>query len=78
MQITYIKTSWSDRVVATPNDYTKTNETTGTVRLVPLPGAITNAGTTVTAARMNNIEQGIYDTQTKIQDLELMLWMGAF
>lgn len=57
----YTKTLWQDRVVATPNKYTKLGETSTEVTLVAAPGTVTQAGTPITAGVMNKIEQGIVD-----------------
>lgn len=57
--MSYTPEIWVDRNVATPTKYTVTDNGDGTSNLVPAPGAVTEAGTTVTAARMNNIEAGL-------------------
>jgi hypothetical protein len=55
----YAKQTWIDRVVQYARRYTKTDIDTDTVELVPEPGTITQAGTAITASRMNNIENEI-------------------
>lgn len=57
--LSYVKTLWQDRAVATPNLYTKTGETGAEVTLVPKPTTVTQAGTAINAARLNNMENGI-------------------
>lgn len=57
----YTKTVWVDRVVATAKRYLLTLISGTTYDIDAVPGTVTEAGTTVTAARMNNIEQGVYD-----------------
>lgn len=53
----YTKQLWVDRNIQYPSRYT--DELGNTKTFTPSPGTITQAGTTVTAARMNNIENGI-------------------
>lgn len=57
----YTKTTWKDRLVEFSNRFTKSNETATSVTLTPDPGTITEAGTPLSAANLNKIEQGIYD-----------------
>lgn len=59
----YSKTTWADRAVATAKRYLLTLVSGTTYDIDAVPGTITNEGTTVTAAIMNNMEQGIYDAQ---------------
>jgi hypothetical protein len=62
--MTYSRTDWKDRIVANPNAYLKQNETAGDVELIPNPGVVTEAGTPLNAANMNNIEDGILERAT--------------
>lgn len=62
----YIPTSWTDRNVSAPNTYTMTDNGDGTYTFTAAPGTITDAGTTVTAARMNAIEAGITKAHVSI------------
>ncbi|UWG96774.1 hypothetical protein LPY66_18135 [Dehalobacter sp. DCM] len=55
--MSYTPTTWTDRNVQYPNRYT--DELSNVKTLMPSPGTVTDAGVNVTAARMNNIEQGI-------------------
>ncbi|KRE33434.1 hypothetical protein [Paenibacillus sp. Soil724D2] len=55
----YTPRVWQDRAVSTPNTYTKSAETSGSVTLVANPGTITQAGTPVNAANLNALEQGV-------------------
>lgn len=55
----YEKQIWEDRQVEYPMTFTVTENLNGTVTLTPYPGAVSNEGTKFTAARMNNIENGI-------------------
>lgn len=59
----YSKTTWADRNVEHPTYYTETEIGGGVYEHTPAPGTITEAGTTVTAARMNNIETGIGESR---------------
>lgn len=52
----YTKTTWKDRVVQKPNTYTTVTNPDGTITLVPAPGTVTEEGTPVNAANMNNLE----------------------
>lgn len=55
----YVKETWEDRQVEFPMTFTMTENDNGTITLTPYPGTIENEGTPFTAARMNNIENGI-------------------
>ena len=55
----YTPETWVDRNVERPNTYTEVVNGDGTKTFIPSPGTVVEAGTTVTAQRMNNIEQGI-------------------
>ena len=58
----YTKQTWENRNVATPNDFTLTKSGGGAlgsgdiVTIEANPGTITNAGTSILATYMNNIE----------------------
>jgi hypothetical protein len=66
----YTKTTWTDRAVQFPGRYLKSGETTGAVTLVESPGTITQAGTPVNAANMNNIETGLSDAHEALHAAE--------
>ena len=74
---TYTKTTWVDRNVQYPNRYTITTIDGDTEEFTAEPGTITQAGTQVTAANMNNIEDGVetlYDeVYTKISETTLAI-----
>ncbi|WP_135553236.1 hypothetical protein [Paenibacillus cymbidii] len=55
----YNETTWVDRAVQFPNRYSKSGESVGQVTLVADPGTVTEAGTPINAARLNNIEDGV-------------------
>lgn len=55
----YTPTAWVDRVVSTPNTYTKSAETSGQVTLVASPGTVTQVGTSLNATNMNKLEAGV-------------------
>ena len=65
----YVKTLLIDRAVQHPRDYTMVNNPDGTVTLTPAPGTVTEQGTPITAATMNNIEQGIFNNEALIGEL---------
>lgn len=55
----YIKTIWKDRLVERPNTFEVQENPDGTITLIPQPGVITEQGTSINAANLNNIENGI-------------------
>jgi len=55
----YVKTTWTDRIVQKPLTYTQQNNGDGTTTLIPAEGTITQSGTPITASALNNMEQGI-------------------
>jgi hypothetical protein len=66
----YTPTTWVDRNVQYPNRYTDQNGTLYT--FTPSTGTVTNAGTEITASRMNNIENGIQQVASvKLKKLRL-------
>jgi hypothetical protein len=65
----YTKNTWYDRNVQYPSRYTKTDIDSDTVELTPEPGTVTNAGTSITAAKMNNLETGVDDAHTSIENM---------
>jgi hypothetical protein len=60
----YNKTNWLDRSVQYPQRFTRTTDGTYDT-LVPAPGTVTQSGTPLTAASLNNLEtqydQAMYD-----------------
>lgn len=60
----YTKTTWSDRSVQYPRRYKDQSDNQYT--FTPDEGTVINAGTGVTAERMNNIEQGIFEAHEAI------------
>lgn len=55
----YTKTIWKNRSVERPRTYTVQNNPDGSITLIPAPGDVYEAGTSVTAAAMNNMENQI-------------------
>ena len=53
--MSYIKTTWQDRAVQYPQRFTRTSDGTYDT-LVPAPGTVTQSGTPITAAALNNLE----------------------
>lgn len=58
--MSYTQTNWVDRSVQYPQRFTRTSDGTYDT-LVPAPGTITNGGTPLTAAALNNMENGIFN-----------------
>lgn len=58
----YVPTTWIDRAVATPNKYTKSDETSTEVTLIQEPGTITQSGTPLNATNLNKIETNLQTT----------------
>lgn len=52
----YNKTTWSDRQVQYPMQFTAAGAVAGTVTLTPNEGTIIQSGTPITAATLNNLE----------------------
>lgn len=63
----YNPTAWVDHIVDNPRTYDVQNNPDGSITLIPKPGAVHQAGTPVNANNMNNIENGIVDTQRKMR-----------
>lgn len=55
----YVKKVWQDRTVEKPLTFVLQSNGDGTTTLVPSEGSIIQAGTPLTAANMNNIENGL-------------------
>lgn len=52
----YTKTTWADRQVQRPLTFTQTTNADGSITLSPAEGTVTQAGTPITAAILNNLE----------------------
>ena len=65
----YVKQVWTDRQVEKPLTFNSITNADGTVTLSPAPGKVTQAGTLVTADRMNHIENGIGDLDSSVSNL---------
>ena len=70
----YVKEVWVDRNVQFPNRYT--DELAAVKTFTVNAGTITEAGTSITAAKMNNIETGLEKT-TVSSDLYSYKNMGG-
>jgi hypothetical protein len=66
----YIKTNWTDRQVQNPMTFTASGAVTGSVTLTPNEGTIINAGTPITSANLNNIENGIANVDSRLSTVE--------
>lgn len=55
----YLATDWKDRAVDSPMTYIMQDNGDGTITLVPAEGNIAETGTPLTAANLNNMEDGI-------------------
>lgn len=76
--MTYLKTTWADRVVQYPYRYAKSGETSVEVTLQASPGTVTAAGTAVNATNLNKIETGLYDESIANDNQFAILAMGGF
>lgn len=70
MSVTYIPTSWKNRLVEKPRTYTSTMDGQGRRTDTPAPGTIAEPGTPLNATNMNHIEQGIKDCADALNLLE--------
>jgi hypothetical protein len=66
----YSKKTWKDRMVEKPLTFTQVNNPGGTITLTPAEGAIVEPGTPISAANMNNIENGVGDVDTRLTAVE--------
>lgn len=64
----YSKQEWKDRRVQNNLTFNITNNPDGTITLSPAPGAIEEAGTMITAQRMNHIEDGIEMVEKEVEE----------
>jgi len=72
--VAYTPETWVDRNVERPNTYTEVVNGDGTKTIIPSPGTVVEAGTTVTAQRMNKIEQGIVNAMPAGG---IIMWSGS-
>lgn len=68
--MSYIKGVWQDHIVSRPYTYRMVQNTDGTITLIPAFGEIDQQGTDVTAARMNNIENGVESASNGVDALQ--------
>ncbi|KLU65735.1 hypothetical protein DEAC_c23650 [Desulfosporosinus acididurans] len=69
MALSYTKTGWQDRLSSNPGQFTATGTVPGTITL-QLNDNPTQTGTPVTAAAMNNIENGVSQVTTEVNNHE--------
>ena len=71
----YTKNTWIDRNVEFPHRY---EDELGNIKtFTSSPGTVTEEGTAVTASKMNNIENGIYNAHQYITMQKRKLRMGV-
>lgn len=70
--MTYVKTTWEDRIVEFPNRYLDQNLNQYT--FTRNEGTITTAGTPVNASVMNKIETGIYENSVAISNMANIIY----
>lgn len=73
--MSYTPTTWSDRSVQKPRTYTITNNGDGTSTLTAAEGTVYAAGTAITAAVMNNIENGIVNANNGLMNYKRKIRM---
>lgn len=61
----YTKTIWKDRVVERPRTFMQRTNSDGSITLTPSEGQINEPGTPIIAKNMNNIEDKIYELDSK-------------
>lgn len=57
--MSYVKQTWVDRQVENPLTFIMQENRDSTVTLVPSPGVVTNEGSSITAEKLNHMEDGI-------------------
>lgn len=72
----YTPTNWQDRISTNPGQFSATGSVPGNVTLT-LNDSPTQAGTPVTAAHMNNIEQGLAQVSSVTNTLPSSLSVGT-
>jgi len=65
----YERTIWKNREVEYPRRYIITDNGDGTVTIEPSPGNVLEPGTPIIASNMNNIEEGIVLSLSRIGDI---------
>lgn len=68
--MTYNKTTWADRQVQNPMTFTASGAVAGTVTLTPNEGTIIQAGTPITSANLNNLENGVAGVDSRLATVE--------
>lgn len=66
----YTKTNWTDRQVQNPMTFTASGAVAGTVTLTPNEGTIIQAGTPLTSANLNNLENGVAGVDGRLTTVE--------
>jgi hypothetical protein len=76
----YIKTTWADRQIQYPGRFTRTSDGTYDT-LTPAPGTITQSGTPITSAALNNLEtqydQAVIYADGKFAPMLQALWTAV-
>lgn len=65
----YNKRVWTDRTVERPLTFTLQTNPDGTTTLIPSEGTIITTGTPITAANLNNLEDGVAGNDVNITNL---------
>ncbi len=61
----YNKTIWKDRVVERIRTFTQKSNADGSITLTPFEGQVIEAGTPIIAKNLNNIEDKVYELDSK-------------
>lgn len=68
--MTYVKTTWKDRLVERAKTFIFSENSDGSTTLQDAPGEVTEEGTPLNALNLNHMEQGIYDAHSRVDSLE--------
>jgi hypothetical protein len=68
---------WEDRIVENPRTFTLQNNGNGTTTLVPAPGQVVQAGTSVNATNLNSIEADLQLSTDIRGTTQVVTWVNG-